>query len=281
MKAHQKPFFGLTSIILVLAIFFAGCAGNSTRQENEATSDSIQKEFTLSPEAQNLLYTLPTPLEVTELLQSAGAGFIFDITNPISSVGKYVTEKSKALNLGIYSADLAYSATYNRTDETNKFLGCTSQLANELGIAGVYESNLVENVKKFGDNKDSLVALVSDIFYTTNDFLSKNNRNEVAVYVAAGAFTEGLYLASSLNMVANDNTKISTVLANQQENYTKLMSVLDIYQGEESMKSIYDAMIRIKPIFTDYGLVANTKLPKQHVDTIHDIIEGVRNNFIE
>ncbi|MFH1161115.1 MAG: hypothetical protein V1733_09230 [bacterium] len=281
MKTKCSCLLSLALIAPVSLGLLSGCGGGTRDQKaNEETADSISQEFTLSPEARNLLYEFPTPFEVTTLLEQAKAGYIFDITNSVSNVGKYITEKSKAISLGVYSADLAYSATYNYIDETNKFLGCTSKLADELGIAGVYQPDLIEKVKKFNHNKDSLVALVSKVFLMTNDFLSKNNRNQVAVYIASGAFVEGLYLASSLNIVAKDNTLISGIIYKQQPNFDRLLSILNLYQQDVTIKSVYDEVLKLKPVFTDFGLETGKKIPQDKANKINDVVESVRNTFI-
>ena len=270
------------AMMVVAATLLPGCNScNKDQLTNKEVSDTIKQDLTLSPEAKNLLYEFPTPFEVTSLLEQAKAGYIFDITNPITNTGKYVTEKTKSLNLGVYSADLAYSATYNQVDNTNKFLGCTSKLADELGIAGVYHPDLVEKIKNLGNNKDSLVALVSTVFLSTNDFLSANNRNQIAIYIAAGAFVEGLYLASSLNVVASDNTQITTIILKQQDNYNKLVAMLELYPNDEAMKSINDEVVKLKPLFMDYGLVENQKLPQANADKVNDLVESVRNTLIQ
>ncbi|NQV01569.1 MAG: hypothetical protein HQ542_02910 [Bacteroidia bacterium] len=281
MKTNRNFFLSLATAMAISIILLAGCGGAGNQKANEEAADTISKDLSLSPEAMNLLYKMPTPFEVTMLLEQAKAGYIFDITNPVDNVGKYMTEKSKAINLGVYSADLAYSATYNHIDNTNQFLGCTSKLADELGIAGIYHPNLVEKVKEFDNNKDSMVTMVSSIFLATNDFLSKNNRNQVAVYIATGAFVEGLYLASSLNIVAEDNTNISSIIYKQTNNYDQLMTILDLYQGNDAMKSLYNEMFKLKPAFTDFGLGPDKKLDPQQANGLNDVIEGVRNSLTQ
>jgi len=282
MKASKKNHSVFAAIVVIFTIALAGCNSTSdNKNANQQAADTIKKEITLSPEAQNLLYQFPTPFEVTMMLQKAKAGFIFDITNPPANIGKYVTEKSKALNLGIYSADLSYSATYNRIDETNKFLGCTSRLADELGIAGVYDKSLPDKIKKYNNNKDSLVRLISNVFNATNAFLSSNNRNEVAVLIACGTFAEGLYLAASLNEFAKDNKLISTVIFKQKENLDKLLTILEAYQTDDNMKEVGLTIAKLKPIFTDYGLGADKKLPMQKAADVADLAESVRISFIK
>ena len=282
MKAFRTIF---TSLFLALSAILAMTSCNNTanqdKQANQSAADTIKKDVNLSPENRNLLYQFPTPFEVTMMLQRAKAGFIFNITNSPANVTKYSTEKAKALNLGVYSADLAYTSTYNYVDETNKFIACTGKLANDLGIAGVYDPGIVERVKKFNNNKDSLVNMVTKIFNGTNDFLSKNNRNQIAVLVAAGTFVEALYLTASLNQVAADNKAISTVIFKQKENLDKLITILTAYNMDSELKPVGDEVSKLKAIYTNYGLEADKKLPQGKAAEIGDLTQSVRDSFIK
>lgn len=282
MKAFRTICTGLLlALTATLTITSCNNTASNDQQANQAAADTIKKDVNLSPENKNLLYQFPTPFEVTMMLQRAKAGFIFNITNPPANVTKYNTEKAKALNLGVYSADLAYAATYNYVDETNKFIACTGKLANDLGIAGVYDPGLVDRVKKFNNNKDSLVNMVSRIFNSTNDFLSKNNRNQIAVLVATGTFVEALYLATSLNQVAADNKSISTVIFKQKENLDKLVTLLTAYNMDSELKPLGDEVSKLKAIYTNYGLEADKKLPQQKAAEIGDLAASVREFLIK
>jgi len=283
MKAMKNMYSGIAGIVLLLTITLVGCnnAPNKDTAANQQASDTIKKELTLNPETRNLLYQFPTPFEVTMMLEKAKAAYIFDITNPPTEIGKYVTEKSKAINLGVYSADLSYSATYNRIDETNKFLACTSKLADELGIAGVYDKTLLDKIKKYNNNKDTVVMLISKVFNSTNAFLSNNNRNQVAVLIATGAFAEGIYLAASLNELAKDNKLITTVIYQQKDNLDKLLTILEAYQTDENMKQLAMEMGKLKAVYTDFGLVADKKMPLEKSSGIADLTESVRDKLVK
>ncbi len=282
MKASTNIRTGISAWILLLVVALAGC-NNPATTEQAATppADTVKKEVTLTPEALSMLNAFPTPFEITGMLEKAKAGFIFDITNSPDSVGKYTTETSKALNLGVYSADLAYSATYNRTDETGKFLGATNKLADELAIAGVYDQTLLEKVKKFGNKKDSLISLIGKIFSQTSGYLNSNNRTKVSVMVVAGGFAEGIYLAASLAQVAKDNTKIMAVIAGQKETHMKLLTILEAYQGEESMKPVVEGIAKLKPIWGSYEIESGKKIPQQKAVEISDLAESVRISFVK
>lgn len=283
MKALTQIHSGVALVALFLVIALSSCnnATNNNQKVNAGAADTIKKEATLSPELKNLLYSFPTPFAITTMLEKAKASFIFDITNPPANVGKYITEMSKSLNLGVYSADLCYSAAYNRTDESNKFLACTNKLADELGIAGVYDRTLLDKIKKYNNNKDSLVGLISKVLWQSNDFLSKNNRNKVPVLIAAGGFTEGIYLAAALGEMAKDNTKIMAVIAGLKDNHMKLLTLLEAYTSDENMKQVADEIVKLKPIWANYNIESGKKIPQQKVAEICKLTESVRLAFVK
>lgn len=283
MRSLKKSLSFTGSFAMLSAFILSGCGGAADKdaEANREAADSIKKEVVLTADQHNLLYSFPTPFEVTTMLEKAKAGYIFDITNSPGNVTRYGTEFKKALNLGVYSADLSYSTTYNRIDETNKFLACTGKLADELGIAGVYDQTLLEKVKKYGNNKDTLVGIITRVLSSTNDFLSKNNRNQVAVLIVTGGFVEGMYLAISLNEVARDNRQIVTVILQQKENFDKLLTILDAYQNDTEMSVIKNEVAKLDKIFTGFDLKPGEKVPMQKAAEMTDLAEYVRLGFVK
>lgn len=283
MKAFTKIQSGVIFLALFLILVFSGCKNRGEKGQNadNAIFDTVNKEVILTPESKSLLYKFPTPFEVTKLLIAAQAGYISDITNPPDNVVKYVTEQSKALNLGIYSADLSYATTYNQNDDINKFLASTGKLADELGIKGVYDKTLIEKVQKFNNNKDSLITMITKVFDQTNDFLSKNDRTQITVLITSGGFAEGIYLASLLGEMAKDNTKIMAVIASQKENYNTLAMILDAYKDDASMKPVYDGILKLKPIWDNYDIGSGKKVTQQNAKEISLLTQSVRSEFIK
>jgi hypothetical protein len=255
--------------------------GNSDAASDESNPDVIKREVIFSPEAQNLLNRIPTPYEVTRILQEANAPYIVSLTNPPANVSRYFTEKTKALNLGIYSIDLAYSSTYHRMTETEKFIFCTGKLAEDLGLGGIYDKTLVEKINNCKENRDSLVALITRVFVRTSDFLRRNNRNQVAVLVAAGAFVEGLYIASSLCQLVPDNRQIAAIIFRQRENLDKLLLILGEYGMDSTIKPVADELEAFKPLFTGYGLGSGNSLSPQQAAGIVEITARIRSSMIK
>jgi hypothetical protein len=281
MKSLSRLIRAFLVAIIIANFFLPACkSGGDNKRNSKAESDSLYPEATLSPELKAQLYDLPTPFQVTLMLEKAKAGYIYDITNSPGNIGKYITEKRKALNLGVYSADLAYSATYNRIDQTNMFLGCTMKLAEELGIAGVYGVRLVDEVRATDNNKDSLVNLISKTLIQCNTILALQNKNYLALLMATGAFVEGLFLASELCVVAQNNTGIVEGILKQKENLEALIPILGHFQECPTMKLVYDAVVRLEPVFTDYGMVQGKILDRKKAIELNILIESVRHEFV-
>jgi hypothetical protein len=283
MKAFTKTKSVVLSLAILLILVFSSCKNKSEKSQNadNAIFDSIKQEVTLTPGSKSLLSKFPTPFEVTKMLIAAKAGYISNITNSPDNVTRYVTENRKAINLGVYSADLSYSTTYRQKDDINKFLGASGKLADELGIKGVYNQSLIDNIEKNNNNKDSLIAMVTKVFDQTNDFLSRNDRTKISVLITAGGFSEAVYLTALLGEMAGDNTRIMAVIASQKDHYDKLISIIEEYKDDDSMKSVYDNMLKLKPIWENYDVGSGKKIPQQNAKAISDIAESVRSEFIE
>lgn len=282
MKALNKINSAVLLGIIALFITLSACnSGNKDQSAATGENDTLPAEVVLSPETQLLLQNFPTPFEVTELLEKAQAGFIFNITNPPANVANYNTEVSRALNLGVYSADLSYSVTYKSIDKTNEFMACTKKLAGDLGITSIYNQEMLDKVKKFNNNKDSLVGMITKTFAETNTFLANNNRNQVAVLITVGGFTESVYLSAALAEFAKDNTKIFALIASQKENYNQLQSILGAYSADETMKPVLDEMAKLKPIWENYGIESGKKLTQENATAISKLAESVRAAFIK
>lgn len=267
--------------ILSLA-FLPACnnSGDNPAGADESSTDIIKQEIILSPETQDMLNHFPTPFDVATVLQAAKAPYLFSLCNPPPNLSRYFTEKTKALCLGVYSSDLAYSSVYHMADETDKFLFCTGKLAGDLGISGVYDKDLLKKAESFKDNRDSLISLVRTFFRSTTDFLRKNNRTQVAVLVASGAFTEGLYITSSLCQFAPGNIRIREGILAQKDNLENLIMILGEYGNDSNIKPVADEISKLKKVF-DILSVKNKPLSPADLDSMVAITGEVRDYMIK
>jgi hypothetical protein len=280
---NKSSFLLKCSMAAVTIAMLAACQhqGRNAAPAEGENSDIIKKEVILSPEAQEMLNSIPTPLEVTRLLQDAKAPYIYSLTNPPENISRYFTEKKKAMAMGVYSIDLAYASIYKQPGDIGKFIYCTGKLADDLGIGGIYDKSLAAKVEAVKDNHDSVLSLVMKAFGEASDFLRRNNRNQVALLAAAGAYAEGLWIASSLCQAATDNAPFANVILGQKQNLDNLLKILGEYGNDETIKPVADEMAKLKPVFSDFGLGSGRALTAQETAGIVRIAGEVRSYMVK
>jgi hypothetical protein len=172
--------------------------------------------------------------------------------------------------------------TYNRTDVNNKFFYCTSRLADELGVSGVYDQATRDKLKKYISNKDSLIALTNSLSTQTKNFLAENDRSQVAVLIAAGGFIEGIFLASALGQSdVRDNSKIMGVIAAQKDNYKKLVQILTAYKNDPEMQPVLDAMGMMDYLWTNFSLGSGKRIPPEKAVEIFNLAKEIRERLVK
>lgn len=196
-------------------------------------------------------YPLPSSFEVTKLLVEAGASYILNLCNPVNSVNRYISLKSKALNLGVYGADLSYAATYNQAQETMQYLDVSRELLTDLEIEAGFNEDMVSRIEDNLDNVDSLIIIISDSFVRTYKYLASNEQDDMSILVMAGSWIEALYITTQISLISKDNTEIIDIIANQNASLDKLLEVMtpisvidtgaDIFEGLKGLQEIYHA----------------------------------------
>src|SRR5512145_749688 len=106
---HNYIYLRLVSLIVISGIFLLNDSCKSGKRSQDGKEVGIEDFLTEEDifddidKAKKIFYSLPSPLETAMLLKSAGATYNEMVLNDLANVEKYSTNKSKALNLGIYT----------------------------------------------------------------------------------------------------------------------------------------------------------------------------------
>src|SRR5271166_4491575 len=160
----------LALIFAAIIVLFASCkSGNQSTHKDSIKADSLgMKE--ISQNVKDVVYPLPTPFEMTDMLNTMGAKYSSAILNPPDHAEKYFTEKSKAVNVGVYGADLAYATTYDQKQDVKNYSKALKSLIDQLGINVNYNKLLAEDATEKLNNKDTLVSVITNLLYDTYKF---------------------------------------------------------------------------------------------------------------
>ncbi|MHC1703510.1 MAG: hypothetical protein AB9846_06335 [Tenuifilaceae bacterium] len=273
MKTNKFDFTKFSSMLLVVVAFmFLISCGSKQAKEAEDTSSSKEEAFQSVTK-----YPIPTSFEVIKLINNAGATYILSISNPVENVDKYIPTKSKALNLGIYGADLSYASTYQMKQETMNYLKVSKKLIDELQITSAFNVEFAQRVEKNLDNKDSLIRIISDSFYDTYEFLANNGKDNTSLLVMTGSWIEGLYITTQIAITSKNNEDMLKIIANQKEPLNKLMELMQPYADDKDLSEI---MTALKPLNDIYLTVGVDVITKEQFESINKAIYDLRNSII-
>jgi hypothetical protein len=261
-----------TLMACVLILSLSSCGGGAKQAE---TSDVKSKDETIKTITK---YPIPTSFEVVKLLNKAGASYILSLNNPIENADKYFTEKSKALNLGVYGANLSYASTYQMKQETMSYLKVTKKLIDDLQISTAFNLQFAERVEKNIDNKDSLIHIISNSFYDTYDFLTNQGKDNLSLLVMAGSWIEGVYITCQIAIISKDNKAFLTIIASQGDPLSKLMELMGPSVADQNIAEIKGMLEPLAIIFKD---VKADNITNDQFEAINEAITKIREQVIK
>jgi hypothetical protein len=279
--------YGISSGILAAVLLFTsmliGCkSGGSKPPKEDVTVDVLKDNTTVYKDikqAEKIFNALPSPLESAMLIKSAGARFNESLLNPIGNVNNYVTNKSMALNLGIYTCDLSFASLYEQTQLIIDYMNAAKKMADGLGILKAIEQSTIDRLEENINNSEVIMEIVSETFMNSNSYLSDNGQPAVAAMVLVGGWFEGLYISTQLvDMNDFNGNKLVGRIIDQKLSIDILINLLESSKGNpavddliiqvQKLKIVFDKIkITTSPIRPEFDKTSNTTVLKSEVKT--------------
>ncbi|RLD49328.1 MAG: hypothetical protein DRI94_11340 [Bacteroidetes bacterium] len=239
----------ITVLIISGLFFYPNCKGEDSDKDTNADSLQIQnsdKTFKFKEK----LFSIPSPFVASDLIKEISDDFNSDLLNPAENKINYTTTSDKALNLGVYTADLAYSNVYEQFSSTTKYIKVVRNLSSELQIMNSYTDKVLENFEKNLNDKDSLNKIFTNAYRETDLYLSENNRQEIADLVVTGAWIEGLFLMTQIAQEENNKELIDRI-GEQKYSLQNLIILLNKHQQKnEQLKFLNNKLNELNREFS-------------------------------
>lgn len=204
----------------------------------ESEDDTAYAELEISEETlEQIIHSIPTPVEMNVLIRSSGASYYGDVLHPTSHYDTYTTSYKKALNLGIYGADLGYLNIYEKTGTSIDYLKTIKDLSDDLHVGQFFDFNTLQRLAASSDNSDSLIIVSTMNFNKMNKYLREQKRGKVSVLIITGTFVEGLNIASQI-VKNNPNEEIAEKIGEQKLTVNDLLLILKVYEKDPQMSDL-------------------------------------------
>ena len=273
-RSYMKRVIALFIFPMVIAglICLTSCKG---RTESQKRIEFGERD-TLKEQMEANVDSLPTSAEVIKMLTELEVGYIFGICNPIENNKKYFRSDDRAINLGVYGADLSYATLYSMHQSVLDYLGVIRSLSAELNMSQVYDESLYEKIKQNFDYRDRLVDILSDAFDNTYAYLSSNDQQPLALLVVGGAWVEGMYITTHVSEAAYQVAGISKNLLEQKKSFELYIEITKPYLNDPLVGNFVNKLEPIKKVYEGLG----TSLTEKNIMDITKAIEDVRSQIV-
>ncbi len=254
----------LTISLITLSLIFVSCGGNSEDDKNTGSNDGLDSTLTSDTisaaynDDNEVSYNLPSALQIAYVFKKSGASFVPSLLNDKASSNKYNTSNYKrAVNFGIYSADLSYCLFNKKYQESKDYLKACKDMGTYLGLNAAFESdNMAQRFDKNIANEDSVIKIVSNVQLKTDVMFEQNKQKHITVIAFTGAWTESMYIA--LEVYAKDKNK--KVLASLLEQLLLSETIVKALKSHEaSEKEIGTLISSVEKINSEFNAIASVK----------------------
>ncbi|MCE9538310.1 MAG: hypothetical protein K8R85_03715 [Bacteroidetes bacterium] len=270
MRLKFITFKGAIAVLSVSALLASGCTGDGTKKTDEIPPvDSTQTAIiSISGE----IFSIPSPIQTALLIKGSGAGYSKGILNDPHKSTQYSTNFAKALNLGIFGADLGYVTIYDQSQDAIGYLNAAKKLSDGLGISAAFDAATIERFTKNLGNKDSMLVLVGVAYRASDAYLKSNDRNDVSGLVLAGGWVESLYFTTDIYKT-KPKEDVKLRIAEQKLSLQSLIKLLTPYYSQPEYTKFIDNLYDLSTVYDGvnfkYTFIAPTTDAAKKVTTIN------------
>ena len=275
-------------LFVFLGLTLTGCnRGTKSSGEGsgdfEATGIDAETQEQLNT-AKRIFYSLPSPLETAMLIKNAGAEYNEGLMNPTANSSRYITSKSKALNLGIFSTDLSYASLFDQTQATLDYIEAAKEMADGLNILDAIDEETIQRLEDHINNRDVIIDIISETLMNSSSFLKENGLEATASVILVGGWVEGLFIATSLVQRNQLETKLVERIVDQKLSLDIMVNLLEESPEDADAMAILEDVKELKLIFDkitiEQGEVTAVEDPDTNVTTLKsessiEITQGV------
>lgn len=255
------------TLILASAHFFTACSGSSNKSSSDdelAVTDSLATDAPLELSEEvigDVIQNISSPVEMAHSIKQSGVEFSQKILNKTEKVDDYNTSFKRALNLGVFSADLGYINTFDKNTIVVSYLLAIKNLAEGIKVGQFFDFNSLKRVATNSNNLDSLMEISISSFNKMDSYLRNQNRSNVSSLIVTGAWLEGLYITACAIEETQSEDLINR-LAEQKDIIDILKIILDNYSQNENFADFAQRISVLEEAFDGVKITTEFSEPK-------------------
>lgn len=292
---------GLAVPAVIFSMASCSCGSDNGQLNNNFNEEKADSELVVSGEVvSDMIQNISSPVEMANEIKNSGVGFSKDILNEAGKEGQYETNFKKAVNLGVYAADLGYINTFSKTTVVVDYLTSIKRLADGLGVGQFLDFSTLSALAKNSTNLDSLKQLSVNSFNNIDKYLREQHRSNVSTAIVVGTWIEGIYITGQVISQTNDKGLVDRL--GEQKNIVEILDIVVSSRTESEFKNLSKMMGDLKSIYdgvritTELGQpetkevdgmlvieqneITHVEITPEQVNSIIEQVNAIRNSII-
>ncbi len=233
----------LKKISYFVVFFVVTSCGSSEKKQ------VVKEEITSITETVATEFNIPSPSEQFTLFKLLNLPKNLNLLNSAENASKYKDADKKALNFGVYAADISYLTSYKESSRYMEYFGKMERLGSEIGVSQVFSKELSEQVEKWEQNPDSLFIVSNEVYDRTFSKLVEIEKGKELSLMLIGGWFESLNIILNSAGEYNSKNKVNKLLADQKLVAENLIDFLVDYQDDVVVHSYLDEVAEVLAIF--------------------------------
>lgn len=275
---HIKFVFCL--LVVLVPVLFSACKNAEKTEENNeevvnTTGALIDKE---QISAQNVFNSIPARADIIQLISEDKIEYDPEYLNNPDFASKYALENSRALNLGVYGADLSVTGAFDQTQESMLFLKCVNIISKNLGVSTAFDQTMMDRMEVHKENRDSTLEIIAQSFRKADEYLKQNDRPGTSALILCGAWIEGMNISCVIAKKIKAEKTIKTILK-QEESLKHLIIMADASGLNAEGLYVLDGLKSIQGHLKKAA--ANGSVTLENIKTLSESIATLRKKIVE
>jgi len=254
--------------LMIAGVFLmSACSGSSKKssESDELTLSTPADEsaaLELSEEVMSdVIQNISSPVEMASIIKATGVDFSQKILNKTDKVDIYNTSFKRALNLGVYSADLGYINTFDKNNIVVSYLVAIKTLSEGIKVGQFFDFTALKRMATNNNNLDSLMQISISSFNKMDSYLRSQKRSNVSSLIVTGAWIEGLYISSSVIEQTNNEGLINRI-AEQKDIINIIEIILNNYSNDPDFAELAQRLGKLKSAYDKVSITTEFAEPK-------------------
>lgn len=269
---------------ILLSLILVACGGNKkpdlAEVENTLAAEEASFPEISSENIKSILASIPHPLELAVHVQESGIEYNAAYLNSTDNYANYNTSNKKALNLGIYGADLGYTNIYSQIQDGLNYLTVVSKLSDDLNIGQFLDFESLRRLTDNNSNLDSLLMITNQNFDRINNHFVEQNNASLSTLLLTGGWLEALHITNQVTLTQMSNKDLRERIGEQKIVLDNIILLLTVYsEHDPQITELLADMKRLEEAYQSVGITY--KYEESTSEVVDGVLEIVSNSSSE